>query len=184
MNEPNWQGAKLHLACGAKYLDGWINADAVDMPVIQGVPGHPDVVLDICYDLSRIPDASLTWVYWSHGCEHLPPNLLPGVLAHLHRALAQGGKLTLATTDLFLIIKNRFPDGNWEGPLFGHRWSTDPSWLAHYDCFTHEKLWRLLRNAGFREIGPWKPEQYPEIRALNDYATTHADVTLYAEATR
>jgi len=180
----DWHGAKLHLACGAKYLAGWINADAVPTPVIQGMIGHPDVVLDICHDLAVIPADSIIWVYWSHGVEHTPPDLLPGILAQLYRILAPGGKLTLATTDVWAIMTKRFPDNNWEGPLFGHRYSTDSPWLAHLDGFTIEKLTRLLRASGFPAVRPWRTEDYPEIHNLNDYARTHADVSLFAEAVK
>jgi predicted SAM-dependent methyltransferase len=179
-----WEEGKLHLACGAKYLDGWINSDVVPTPVVRGMVGHPDVVLDISHDLATIPEDTLSWIYWSHGVEHLPPNLLPGILGQLHRVLAPTGRLTLATTDLWKIVTRRFPDNNWEGPLFGHRYSTDSPWLSHLDCFTTEKLTRLLRNAGFGVVRPWKLEDYAEIRALNDYAFTHADVTLYLEAVK
>lgn len=180
----DWHGARLHLACGAKRLAGWVNADADPAPVIRGERGEPDVVLDIERDLVRLPDAALAQAYWSHGVEHCRPDLLPGALAELHRALRPAGRLTLATTDLWAILTRRFPDGNWAGPLFGHRYSTDAPWLAHHDCFTADKLARLLRAAGFTVVRPWRLEEYPEIAALGDYASTHSDVTLYMEAVR
>ena len=179
-----WNGARLHLACGAKYLPGWVNADAVAAPIIQDVVGNPDVVLDITQDLDLIPEGALVRVYWSHGPEHIAPDLLPQVFAHLHRALVPSGRLTIATTDLLKIVTQRYPDDNWEGPLFGHRRSTDAPWLAHLDCFSSEKLTRLLRAAGFATVRPWDLGEYPELMALRDYATTHADVSLYVEAVR
>lgn len=180
----DWRGARLHLACGAKRLAGWVNADADAAPVIQGVRGEPDVVIDVGRDLARLPDASLAQVYWSHGPEHVAPDLLPAALAQLRRALRPMGCLTIATTDLWAIVTRRFPDDNWEGPLFGHRRSTDAPWLAHLDCFTQEKLTRLLRDAGFSIVRPWALVNYPELAALGDYASTHADVTLYLEGVR
>jgi SAM-dependent methyltransferase len=179
-----WHGGRLHLACGAKRLSGWINSDADPAPVIQGVCGRPDVVLELPHDLETLPADALAHAYWSHGVEHVAPDLLPGALRELHRVLAAGGRLTLATIDLWAILTRRFPDGNWEGPLFGHRRSTDPRWHAHLDCFTPEKLTRLLRAAGFATVRPWHLEQYPEIAALQDYASTHADVTLYLEGVK
>jgi len=179
-----WRGARLHLGCGAKYLDGWVNSDVVDVPVVQGKTGRPDIVLDVERDLGWLPENALAQVYFSHGVEHIRPDILPGVLANFCRILALGGRLTLATTDLMSIVNNRFPDKNWEGPLFGHRYSTDPLALAHFDCFTWEKLTRLLGDAGFNRFRKWKLEEYPEIHALNDYTTTHADCTLYIEAVK
>ena len=172
---------RLHLACGAKYLTGWTNADAVSAPCIQGKVGRPDAVVDIERELHMLPAGHFERIYWSHGPEHIRPDVLPGVLKSLHRSLEVGGRLTIATTDLLSIIRNRFPDGNWDGPLFGHRYSTDEPHLAHFDCFTPEKLEKLLKGAGFASVCAWRLEDYPEIAALEDYATTHADCTLYLE---
>lgn len=172
---------RLHLACGARYLEGWTNADAVAAPCIQGKVGRPDAVVDIERELHLLPPDHFDQIYWSHGPEHIRPDVLPGVLRDLHRCLGEGGRLTIATTDLLSIIQSRYPDGNWEGPLFGHRYSTDEPHLAHFDCFTPAKLGRLLRAAGFAEVRAWSLSEYPEIAALRDYATTHADCTLYLE---
>lgn len=169
--------ARLHLGCGAHRLPPpWVNVD--------GCPGAAvDRVMN-CHDLWALEAGAYEWVYASHVIEHLFPDKLPAVLARLRDALAPGGRLTLATTDLWKIVTRRFPDDNWEGVLFGHRRSTDPPFAAHLDCFTAEKLTRLLRAAGFATVRPWALADYPELAALNDYASTHADVTLYLEGVR
>jgi predicted SAM-dependent methyltransferase len=177
-----WHGAKLHLGCGTKTLAGWINSDALAAPVVRGVVGAPDIVLDIERDLGWIPDNALAQIYYSHGVEHIRRDLLSGVLNHFHRILAVGGLLTLAAPDLLGILAQRFPDGNWEGALFGHGYSTDPPGLRHWDCFTFEKLARMLKSAGFEKLRKWKPEEYPDIHALNDFATINTNCSVLIEA--
>lgn len=181
-------GDRLHLGCGAKYLHGWVNADGVAAPVVEGVTGHPDVVLDLHHDLGQLPANTLAWVYTSHCLEHCYPDLLPGILRDLYRALQPGGALTIATTDLEGILAHRFHGhGNgsaWESALFGHTVSTAHPLEAHRDCFTYPKLEKLLRAAGFATVRRWTPEQYPEILALNDYAVSCRLVTCFAEGVK
>jgi predicted SAM-dependent methyltransferase len=166
----------LHLGCGAKYLEGWVNCDGAAAPVIEGVTGHPDLVLDVCTGLGALPSATLLWVYTSHLIEHIPPDLLPGALAHLHRALQTGGKLTIATTDLDGIYnhRHRSPDNGpyWECALFGDTTSTGHPFNAHRDCFTVPKLSRLLTEAGFATVRPWEYTEYPALAQLNDYGVS------------
>ena len=184
----NWQGAKLHLGCGSRYLQGWINADGCKVPVVEGVAGHPDIVLDINRECALLPSNSLTWIYTSHTIEHLYTDLLPGILADLCRALRPGGRLTIATTDLDGIYKHRYqsPDNGaeWAAAMFGECRSTDHPMAAHRDCFTYAKLAGLLAKAGFSGTRPWEPKQYPEIEALRDYAVTCRLVSCLVEGVK
>jgi predicted SAM-dependent methyltransferase len=177
----NWSGAKLHLGCGGKHLAGWINADGTLAPGV-------DLVLDVAHDLDLIPAGVLTRVYTSHLVEHIHPDLLPGVLAHLYRALAPGGKLTVATISLEGIIRNAYendyPMESVNSCLYGATKSTDDPFMAHRQCFTDESLTDLLSDAGFLSVGPWSLSQYPEIYELNDCARSNSHVTLALEGTK
>ena len=176
-----WRGVKLHLGCGEHRLDGWINVDGQPNP-------RADLVLDLHADLECLPDGGCGWIYAAHVIEHLYPDKLPEVLAHLCRALEPGGRLTLATTDLIGIFEHRFleaDEGNaWEAALFGEVSSTDHPMAAHRNCFTYDKLADLLAAAGFARVRPWRTEQYPEIHALDDYARSCSLVTCFAEGVR
>jgi len=184
----NWENAKLHLGCGSKYLAGWINADGVAVPVVEGVAGHPDIVLDIHKECSLLPSNALAWIYTSHVIEHLYTDLLPGILTDLCRALRPGGRLTIATTDLDGIYLHRYksPDNGdaWAAAMFGECRSTDHPMAAHRDCFTYVKLGKLLADAGFSAVRPWEPGQYPEILALRDYSVTARLVSLLIEGVK
>lgn len=171
---------RLHLGCGEHLLPGWENVDGRHRPGVARV-------LDLHHGGLGFLDAdAYEWVYSSHVIEHVYPDVLPEVLRDLHRILAPGGRLTLATTDLVGIFRNRFEtaaNGDaWEAALFGEVDSKSDPMAAHRNCFTYPKLERLLLEAGFRTVRPWSTEDYPELHALYDYARTCALVTCFAEA--
>jgi predicted SAM-dependent methyltransferase len=177
----SWDGASLHLGCGGKRLAGCVNVDAVAGPGV-------DAVLDVTRDLGSLPDNALAWVYSSHVIEHIAPDLLPGVFAHLHRALRPGGVLTLATIDLDGIYHRAYSKGysahDWNAYLYGDTKSTDSPWMAHKQCFTAATLTALLRAAGFAQVRPWALAAYPAVAALNDCAASSWHVTLYLEGVK
>ncbi len=172
--------SRLHLGCGTHHLDGWVNADAVAR---AGV----DLVLDVGH-LHALAPASFDWVYSSHMIEHLPPDLLPGVLSHLYRALRPGvgAKLTLATISLEGIFHNAYEKGYSREAvnsyIYGDSKSTDDPYQAHRQAFTEKWLTESLRATGFDLVRTWKLADYPEIAALGDCASSSWHVTLYLEA--
>ena len=175
-------GARLHLGCGSHIMHGWLNVDGARRPML-------DAVMDFHRDLPKIPDNVLSWIYTSHVVEHWFPDMVPGMLRHLHRALQPGGKLTIATTDIDGIYKNWYltnlNDGySWAAALFGQTNSADHPFDAHRDCFNYAKLERLLLGAGFASVRQWSVGDYPEIAAHNDFAFSCAAVTCYAEGVK
>lgn len=174
------KSGKLHIGCGAKRLVGggeWVNADGLPTPAA-------DVLLDL-YQTRGVPSGVATQIYWSHGPEHIYPDKLDIVLRELRRILRPGGVLTLAAPDIEGIWQNRFVTetngGAWNAAIFGECDSHHHPFLGHRQIFTVETLHAALMKAGFREARQWRPEQYPEIKALNDYATSCALVTAHVE---
>lgn len=175
-----WKGARLHLGCGSHRLPGWINVDGLLLPTT-------DVVMDFSSGVPAIPDESLQTVYWSHGPEHIHPDLLPAVLQDLHRALAPGGELIVAAPSFDGIAKHRFyghlNGSAWLSALFGECASTDHPFLAHKQVFTHDSLRTLLEQAGFGSVTGWEPNDYGEIDRANDHAKTSRLVSVLLKGT-
>lgn len=171
--------SKVHLGCGGKHLDGWVNADVLLTPAV-------DVVCDMLDGLRTVTSGSVSMIYWCHGPEHIYVDKLGQVWAELRRVLRSGGALLVATIDLEGIYENRFKKAlngsNWNAALYGQTGSADHPGLSHKQCFTYDMLAGQLRHAGFGEISKWEPEQYPEILALNDFATSCRLVTVHVRA--
>lgn len=169
---------RIHLGCGPHRLTGWVNVDG-------DVKAKPDVLLDIHTQLGEIPDGIATHIYWSHGPEHIFPDMLADVIKQLRRVLKTEGWLTIATIDLEGIYHNRYKrplNGSaWNSALYGETLSTDHPFAAHRQCFTVPLLRHFFQEWGFRSVRQWEPENYPEIQAINDYATSCRLVTAHVE---
>ena len=76
------QNLKLHVGCGPKLKQGWINVDLVD---------GADIALDLRRPLP-FADGSCEIVYAEHFFEHLDyPNDADAFLSECHRVLRRGG---------------------------------------------------------------------------------------------
>lgn len=175
--QTRWQNAKVHLGCGTHRLAGWVNVDGLQGPAV-------DVVLDFA-ELHRLPTGVVDTIYWCHGPEHIHPDKLPGVMAHLKRALKPGGKLLVATISYEGIWENRFKSKKngsaWNAALYGECDSTHHPFLSHKQAFTQASLNELLLAAKFKDVRPWKLEEQPVIMKLNDYANSCRLVTVFSE---
>src|SRR5690606_8015018 len=83
-------GVRLHLGCGDKRLEGWINIDG------QALPG-----VDVVADLRRPLDFdNVEAVFAEHFIEHLRIEDTLRLFAELHRVLRPGGVVRLSTPNL------------------------------------------------------------------------------------
>ena len=142
-------GLKLHLGCGERRLAGFLNIDRRNTPAV-------DFVLDI----ARLPfgDASVSLIESYHVIEHIPRNLLPGVLGEWSRLLEPGGVLVLELPDFDAAVKE-YIGGNERrlDSIFGlQRFPGD----THFFGYNHKRLGEMLKEAGFREAVPKPPRDY------------------------
>jgi predicted SAM-dependent methyltransferase len=169
-------GTKIHLGCGTHRLAGWMNLDGVAGPAV-------DHVIDIEKDLQAIPAGIAPLIYWSHGPEHIHPDQLGQVLAHLHRILTPDGVLLLAAPDLVGIYNNRYLEPNngphWQSAMFGETNSSNHRFAMHKQIFTAQTLAEAVLSGGFATAESWRLDEYQEIWDLNDYARSCALVTTF-----
>jgi len=89
---------KLHIGCGEKYLDGWVNTD-----------GYEEHGADLYFDFSKpfpLEGNSFDAIVSQHAIEHT--NYAGGInfLKESFRVLKPGGKARISCPDLELVIKN------------------------------------------------------------------------------
>ena len=88
---------KLHLGCGHRHLDGFLNIDArTDV--------NADLVADITA-LTAFADGDAELIYACHVFEHMPRPQIMDVLAGWHRILKPRGILRLAVPDFAALCK-------------------------------------------------------------------------------
>lgn len=170
---------RLHLACGKRFLPGWLHVDIDPWP-------H----LDWRGPAERLPmlaDGSVDEIYTCHHIGYYDRAELDAALREWHRLLRPGGRIRIATADFAAIVEEyragrslaafdgllhgRYPlaaDSLGEGRAAAGAERVPVFYRASHDLHT---LSAALRAAGFRE-----PRRY-------DWRETgHADVDDYAQA--
>lgn len=93
---------KLHIGCGTRLLEGWLNTDWT-----------PRTVESARLDIRRpfpFPDGAFRYVYAEHVVEHVELGDARRMCAEIHRVLQPGGVVRLATPDLDRLLALFRPD--------------------------------------------------------------------------
>ena len=87
---------KLHIGCGSKLLQGWVNID-IDEKL------NPDIVLDVTKGLPY-PDNSVACIHSEDFIEHITLEDGKFFLGECLRVLKPGGVLRIVTPDLNSLV--------------------------------------------------------------------------------
>lgn len=169
---------KLHLGCGHRLLDGFVNVD-----IEPGVGA--DETLDIT-NLEPFDDNSVDLIYACHVLEHIRRPVVLDTLREWRRVLRPGGTLRLSVPDFQILASLYIDDGVslWRliGPLCGRQ---NGEWNTHYSVYDKDYLSWLLTEAGFYHVRRWFPtSDHPE--GWDDYSLATIDscyISLNLEAT-
>ena len=157
------QPIKLHLGCGTKHIDDFIN---IDLRYLPGV----DEVNNIRF-LRNYKNNSVDEIYSCHVLEHFGRWEYKEVLRRWFEILRPGGVLRLAVPDFEAICKHYSKTQNLQslmGLLYGGQ---DYNENYHYVAFDFSTLSKDLKQIGFSNISHY------------DYKkTSHAQVVDFSRA--
>lgn len=177
---------KLHLGCGQRYLDGYIN---IDYPATEHSV-QSSLRADVYRDLSTLayPAGSIDEIRLHHVFEHFPRPAALALLCRWRDWLVPGGTLRIETPDVmasaWLLVS---PLVGYEKKLevvrhlFG---SHEAHWAAHWDGWFAERFVRTLNALGFRKVSVTRTrwarlrnvevsaEKGPQVFGMDDYRGT------------
>jgi len=145
---------KLHLGCGQRYLDGYVN---IDFP-LSSHTAQTESVADLHADIIslRYPVESLDEIRLHHVFEHFPRPVACGLLANWYSWLKPGGVLHIEVPDFSKtarIMLNPFSSFKKravaERHLFG---SHEAPWAVHCEGYSDWMLKKMLSVFGFDVI--------------------------------
>lgn len=160
---------KLHLGCGARRLDGFVNVD---------IAGD---AADVRADLRDLPfgDASAEYIVSIHVIEHFHQWEVGPLLREWRRVLRPGGTLHLECPNILLAARNfvaGMESGDMEAALrlgfmaFYGEWEGANPYMTHRWGFWPESLAGALRDAGFEGMTLRPPQTH--MREARDMAMT------------
>jgi hypothetical protein len=140
---------RLHLGCGGRRLDGFVNIDM-----------RPTRACDYVADITRLPcpAGSVERIEAYHVIEHIPHPKAPVALAEWLRVLAPGGVLVLECPEIDEAMR-RYLNGDLRmlATLYGwQRYTGD----THHYGYNAPRLTALLEAAGFRKVEERRPQDY------------------------
>jgi SAM-dependent methyltransferase len=160
---------KLHLGCGEKHINGFIN---VDVRELNGV----DLVDDI-KELTSIETESIDLIYASHVLEHIGRREYLKVLKRWYDVLRPNGVLRIAIPDFEKIVDhyNENKDlSTLRGFLYGGQ--TYPE-NFHYCIWDFETIKKDLISVGFKDVYryDWRHTEHSEIDDYSQSYLPHMD---------
>lgn len=161
------QPLRIHLGCGGKHLDGYIN---IDYPPSMHTTTFVTVMADIFADVRvlNFPGGSADEIRLHHVFEHFGRVTALAMLIKWHSWLKIGGKLHIETPDLIGSAKTLLmSNASWKSKMGTVRHLAGDqaaSWAYHVDHWFPERFKRTLGSLGFNPVDTrtwsWQHEPY------------------------
>jgi predicted SAM-dependent methyltransferase len=148
---------KLHLGCGDKHIDGYINIDCRFLPTVDEVQ---DVTI-----LRKYKNNSINVIYASHVLEHFKRWDYKYVLNRWYELLGEGGILRIAVPDFEQIVNHYVKHKNLRelsGLLYGGQ---DYEKNFHHWIWDFQTLKEDLIDVGFHSVYryDWRKTEHNQI---------------------
>jgi predicted SAM-dependent methyltransferase len=143
---------KLHLGCGHRYMEGWVNVDGPRNELC-----YDDLKADIHARIEELdyPDNSVNEILLEATFEHFPRHIAIIQLRKFYKWLKPNGSITILVPDFWetvkMIKRSKSPQERqfWFRHLFGPQDTVQ--FGTHYDAFDVEKLKWMFSVVGFNK---------------------------------
>lgn len=146
------QPLKLHLGCGEKHIEGFINIDSREGPNV-------DYVCDIA-NLKFSPGTIHT-IYMCHSLEHVRLFDVGVILKNLNRLLIPSGLLYISVPDFAVLsalyLSGKVPLSTIVRAIHGGQEYPENTHYMSYDSIF---LSSILLDCGFSSVIPYSPEEF------------------------
>lgn len=174
---------KLHLGCGTRYLNEYIN---IDFPPTQHtvqehlVADRYEDICTLCFQNGSIDEVRLHHVF-----EHFPRQTALALLCRWTDWLKQGATLRIETPDLALCARTlAFPwvSDNKKSQVVRHLFgSHEAAWAVHWDGWYKERFKRTLSLLGYENIRFERNRYEKVLHNIEVFATRNAKKFSLAE---
>ena len=179
---------KLHLGCGNRYMEGYIN---IDFPP-EDHTIQTDLVADKYEDITRLdyPENSITEIRLHHVFEHFTRADALALLCRWRDWLKPGGLLRIETPDVMAcckLIVSPFTSYSIKQQVMRHLFgSHEAGWAVHCDGWYKQKFITTLNMLGFVNLefshNKWGALRNIDVRAIkSDRIFTFDDYSLAVE---
>ena len=159
----------LHLGCGTKRIEGYINIDSRATPAV-------DVVSDI-RNLDGFQDTSANLIYVCHALEHFSRWEHIQVLKRWYTILKPGGILRVSVPDFEKVMEHYFKFRDirqLSGIMYGRQ---DYPENNHCWCWDFKELKSDLQEAGFADVKryDWRQTDHSHVDDYSQAYLPHMD---------
>ncbi len=160
---------KLHLGCGDKIIEGFVNVDVRNLPGVN-------VVCDI-HELSMFDKNSIDLIYASHVLEHTGRKEYTDILKNWYNVLNDGGTLRIAVPDMEKVFDHYHKNKNLRvllGFLYGGQTYQEN---YHYCGWDYQTLSEDLLKIGFKKVKryDWRKTEHSHIDDFSQCYLPHMD---------
>ena len=147
-------GKRLHLGCGMKYFDGYIN---IDYPRSEQTV-QSKLIADHYVDIVKLqyPTDSIDEIRLHHVFEHFPRQIALALLCRWTDWLKPGGLLRIETPDVMASawkLVSPFTSSDTQQQVVRHLFgSHEAAWAAHWDGWYKKRFALTLSALGFGNL--------------------------------
>jgi predicted SAM-dependent methyltransferase len=165
----NFKMKRLHLGCGTKRIEGFVNVDIRDLPNVD--------LLDDISKLNNVEENSIDLIYACHVLEHFGRHEYMSVLKRWYDVIKDGGTLRISVPDFEQVVRyyNKHKDiSKLIGFLYGGQ-TYEQNY--HYCIWDFKSLQNDLESLGFINVRryDWRDTEHSDVDDFSQAYLPHMD---------